>query len=156
MSNENLPERPPYETAHISDIPHTASGDSHGFQLVGEWKQIRHYFGIREFGVNAFVATEDGQEIVHSHTEFANDDESQPGDEELYYIASGSATVKLGEETRQAPQGTLIFVGDPGVERSVTADTAGTTVLTFGTNPGVEFIVSDFEKGVTPPARWRQ
>jgi hypothetical protein len=155
MSDDNLPVRPPYETAHISEVGHTESANTHGFQLVGEWKQIRHHFGIREFAANAFVATEDGQEIVHSHREQANDDESLPGDEELYYIASGSAKVKLGEETREAPEGTLIFVGDPTVERAVTADTAGTTVLTFGTNPGVEFIVSDFEKKMTPPPRWR-
>lgn len=155
MSNENLPVRPPYEVAHLSEVPHTDSDNTHGFQLVGEWKQIRHHFGIREFGVNAFVATEDGQEIVHSHSEQANDDETQPGDEELYYIASGSAKVQLGEETHEAPLGTLIFVGDPAVERAVTADTAGTTVLTFGANPGVEFIVSNFEKEMTPPPRWR-
>ena len=46
------------------------------------------------------------------------------------------------------------FIGDPFVVRSVTAKTAGTTVLTFGTNPGVDFVVSDFERSVSPPPRW--
>jgi hypothetical protein len=36
----------------------------------------------------------------------------------------------------------------------VTALTAGTAVLTFGTNPGVELVVSAFEREMSPPARW--
>jgi hypothetical protein len=38
--------------------------------------------------------------------------------------------------------GALVVLGDPSVVRSVTALEAGTTVLTLGTNPGVDFVVS--------------
>lgn len=148
------PPRPPYEVAQLSSVPHTPSDSSHGFQLVGEWKQLRHYFAMKEFSANAFVATEAGQEITHEHFEEPNDDQSDVGDEELYYIARGEAVVKLDGEEFDAPEGTLIFVGDPFVVRSVTAKEIGTTVLTFGTNPGVEFVVSEFEKSVSPPPRW--
>jgi hypothetical protein len=148
------PPRPRYEVAHISEIPHTESDNRYGFQLVGEWKQIRHHFGIREFAANAFVATEAGQEIIHEHFEEPNDDRSQVGDEELYYLVSGSAKMKLNDETFDIGSGTLVFVGDPSVVRSLTAVEAGTTVLTFGTNPGVEFAVSKFEEEMSPPARW--
>jgi hypothetical protein len=146
--------RPAYEVAYISDIPHTESDSSFGFQLVGKWKQIRHYFGIREFAANAFVATEPGQEIVHEHFEQPNDDSSDHGDEELYVIMSGRANVKLNDEVIEVGPGALIFVGEPSVVRSVTATEAGTTVLTFGTNPGVRFAVSEFETLMSPPARW--
>jgi hypothetical protein len=121
---------------------------------VGEWKQIRHFFGTKEFSANAFIATEAGQEITHEHFEEPNDDSSDVGDEELYYIAKGHAVVKLDGEEHEAPEGTLISVGDPFVVRSVIAKEPGTTVLTFGTNPGVEFIVSEFEKAMSPPPRW--
>ena len=47
-----------------------------------------------------------------------------------------------------------MFFGEPAVVRKVVALTAGTTILTFGTNPGVEFVVSDFEKLMSPPPRW--
>jgi hypothetical protein len=150
----NTPPRPPYEVAHLSEIPHTESTNTRGFQLVGEWKQIRHHFAMKEFSANAFVATEDGQIITHEHFEQPNDDSSDVGDEELYYIARGDAIVKLDGEEHEAPEGTLVFVGDPFVVRSVTARTAGTTVLTFGTNPGVEFVVSEFERSMSPPPRW--
>jgi hypothetical protein len=47
-----------------------------------------------------------------------------------------------------------MFIGDPSVVRSVTAKEAGTTILTFGTNPGVRFVVSRFEEEMSPPQRW--
>lgn len=150
-----MPKRPPYEVAHLSEIPHTPTdAAAHGLAIPGVWKQIRHHFGIREFSVNAFVATEAGQEIVHEHSERANDDPAQPGDEELYVVVSGRARVRLDDEELEAPAGTLVFVGEPRVVRSFTALEAGTTILTCGTNPGVEFVVSRFEQDVSPPPRW--
>ena len=150
-----MPKRPPYEVAHLSEIPHTPTDvAAHGLAIPGEWKQIRHHFGIREFSANAFVATEAGQEIVHEHAERANDDPTQPGDEELYFVASGSACVRLDDEEVDVGAGTLVFVGEPRVVRSFTALEPGTTILTFGTNPGVEFVVSRFEQDVSLPPRW--
>jgi mannose-6-phosphate isomerase-like protein (cupin superfamily) len=146
--------RPDYEIAHLSEIRHTPTDGARGLALPGEWKQIRHHFGIREFSANAFVATEAGQEIVHEHAERANDDPSSAGDEELYFVASGLARVRLGDEELEAAAGTLVFVGEPSVVRSFTALEAGTTILVFGTNPGVEFVVSEFERRVSGPPRW--
>jgi hypothetical protein len=148
------PPRPPYEIAYLDHIPHTHSDTSFGLQLVGEWKQIRPFFGIREFAANVFIATEPGQEIVHEHVERPNDSSSAVGAEELYYLVSGRAEVRLNEEVVEVGPGALIFVGEPTVVRSVTAKEAGTTVLAFGTNPGVRFVVSEFERLVTPPPRW--
>lgn len=149
-----MPRRPDYEVAHLSEIPHTPTDGTHGLAIPGEWKQIRHHFGIREFSANAFVATEAGQEIVHEHSERANDDPSKPGDEELYFVASGRARVRLGDDEVDVGAGTLVFVGEPRVVRSFTALEAGTTILTLGTNPGVEFVVSAFERSMSPPPRW--
>ena len=149
------PPRPPYEVAHISQIPHTETDDTYGFQLVGEWKQIRHFFAISEFAANAFVATEPDQEIVHEHFEQPNDESSDVGDEELYYVAKGAAIARLNDEEVSLTEGTFVFVGDPSVRRSITAREPGTMVLTFGTNPGVRFVVSAFEREMSPPPRWR-
>lgn len=146
--------RPRYEIAHLDEIPHTESDDSFGFRLVGQWKQIRHYFAIREFSANAFIATEPNQEIVHEHFERPNDASSEVGDEELYYVAAGHAVVTADGVEHDAPQGTLMFFGEPAVVRKVVARTEGTTILTFGTNPGVEFVVSQFEKLMSPSPRW--
>jgi quercetin dioxygenase-like cupin family protein len=146
--------RPPYEVAHLSDIPRTPYDGSHGFAIPGEWKQLRHYFAIREFSANAMVATEPGQQVVHEHSERANDDPTKPGDEELYIVVRGRFRVRLNDESVEVGAGTLVFVGEPSTVRSFTALEAGACVLAVGTNPGVDFIVSEFEREVAPPPRW--
>lgn len=146
--------RPPFEIATLDDIADTESDDTYGFQLVGKWKQIRHHFMIQEFAANAFIATAPDQEIVHEHFEEANDDSSDVGDEELYFVYRGSAIFRADGEDHEVSEGALIFIGDPSVVRSVTAKEPGTTILTFGTNPGVRFVVSPFEIEMSPEPRW--
>jgi hypothetical protein len=148
------PPRPLYEIARLEDIPLTDTRGHPALQLAGEWRQIRHHFMIREFSANAFTSSAPDQELVHEHFEEPNDETSDVGDEELYFVFGGSATVRLNDETVRVSPGTFVFVGDPSVVRSITAHEPGTTVLTFGTNPGVRFAVSKFEQDVSPPARW--
>jgi hypothetical protein len=133
------PPRPPYEIAHISDIPATAIGDTSGFGIEGEWKQLRHFFGIQEFSANAMVAT---------------DDPTKPGDEELYIVVTGRFRVRLDDEQVEVGPGTLVFVGVPSTVRSFTALEHASTVIAVGTNPGVRFVVSEFERRLSPPPRW--
>jgi hypothetical protein len=152
---EPPPARPRFEVARLSEIAPTPYRGSWGFEIPGEWRQLRHHFGIREFSANAFTATEPGQEVVHEHSESANDDPSKPGDEELYYVASGRALVRLDGREVELEAGALVFVGEPAVTRSFTALEAGTTIIAVGTNPGVKFVVSMFELDVSPSARWR-
>jgi quercetin dioxygenase-like cupin family protein len=149
------PLRPRFEIATLAEIEPSTYRGSWGFEIPGEWRQLRHHFGIREFSANAFTASEPGQEIVHEHSESANDDPSRPGDEELYYVASGRVLARLDDEEVELEAGSLVFVGEPAVTRSFTALEAGTTILAVGTNPGVEFVVSRFELDVSPGARWR-
>jgi hypothetical protein len=148
------PPRPRYEVARLSEIAPTPYDGSHGFEIPGEWKQLRHFFGIREFSANAMVATESGQAVVHEHVESANDDATKPGDEELYIIVSGRFRVRLDDEIVEAEAGALVFVGEPATVRSFTALEPGSTVIAVGTNPGVEFVVSGFEQEISPPPRW--
>jgi mannose-6-phosphate isomerase-like protein (cupin superfamily) len=150
-----VPPRPRFEIAHVSEIPATPYDGGHGFDIPGEWRQVRHHFGIREFSANAMVATEAGQQVVHEHAEQANDDRTRPGDEELYVVLAGRFAVRLDDERAEVGPGTLVFVGDPSVVRSFTALEPGATVLAVGTNPGVEFVVSKFEQAVSPPRRWQ-
>jgi mannose-6-phosphate isomerase-like protein (cupin superfamily) len=149
------PPRPRWEAARLSEVRATEVAPGHGLQLAGEWRQIRAHFGIREFSANAFVATEAGQEIVHSHVEDPNDPGHRRGDEELYLVLSGLAVAQVDDERLEAPAGTLVFVGDPATRRSFTALEAGTAVIAFGTNPGVRFVASAFEREAGRPPRVR-
>jgi mannose-6-phosphate isomerase-like protein (cupin superfamily) len=148
------PPRLAYEIARIDDIPPTVTDDSWGFKIEGEWRQLRHFFGIREFSANAMAATESGQTVVHEHAERSNDDPTKPGDEELYIVVSGRFRVRLDDKLVEVGPGTFVFVGEPRTVRSFTALDAGAMVVAVGTNPGVQFVVSEFEQAVSPRARW--
>lgn len=148
------PTRPRYEIAQLTEIPPTPYDGSHGFEIPGEWRQLRHFFGIREFSANAMTATEAGQQVVHEHRERANDDPTKPGDEELYVVVSGRFRVRLDDEQVEVGPGTFVFVGEPSTVRSFTALEPGATVVAVGTNPGVEFVVSKFEREISPAPRW--
>jgi tetratricopeptide (TPR) repeat protein len=94
------------------------------------WTPLRRHLGITAFGVNAYTATEVGQDVVEEHTE------ERLGHEELYVVLAGRASFRLGEEELDAPAGTAVFIRDPSVRRHATAAEPGTTVLAIGGKPG--------------------
>lgn len=90
-------------------------------------RPVRHHFGIRSFGVNAWTADE-GERVLNAHDE--------AGDaEELYLVHSGRATFELDGNRVDAPAGTLVFAR-PGVMRTAFAEEPGTTILAIGGRPG--------------------
>ena len=131
-----------YATAHITEIEPLTESDPD----EAEWKPVRHHFGIRSFGTNAYVAHEEGQHVIGEHTEV---DESGTRHEELFFVASGEATFKVGDETFDAPAGTFVYVGDPEILRGAVARTAATTVLAVGGEPGAVYEVSPWERKYT-------
>lgn len=131
-----------FQSAHISEIPTIAESEPG----EAEWKPVRHHFGIRAFGTNAYVAHAQGDVVVEKHSEV---EESGTEHEELYFVASGRARFTVGDEDLDAPAGTFVFVQDPAVVRSAVAEEAGTAVLAFGATPGAAFTVSDWERKYT-------
>jgi mannose-6-phosphate isomerase-like protein (cupin superfamily) len=107
------------------------------------WRAVRQHFGIHAFGVNAWTAEAADQEIIEPHDEAG--DPPHGGHEELYFVATGHARFTVDGEEVDAPAGTFVFVGDPGVQRQAIATEAGTTILTVGAAPGVPFKVSPWE-----------
>ncbi len=60
-------------------------------------------------------------------------------------MLTGRATFTLDGEERDAPAGTLVFIGEPDVRRGAVAAEPDTTVLAIGARPGVAFTVSPWE-----------
>ena len=101
------------------------------------WHTIRSTLGVAAFGINAWTATDDGQQIIGEH------DETSLGHEELYIVLSGDATFTLDGETVEAPMGAVVHVLDPAVKRGASG-TRGTTVLVVGAKPGEAFTPSSW------------
>jgi hypothetical protein len=122
----------------IGDVPTQPDGPG-----PADWKPLRHHFGIRAFGTNAWVATEAGQELIEEHDEV--EDDGSPGHEELYAITRGRATFTIAGERLDAPAGALVFLRDPTLVRSAVAEEPGTTVLCIGGWAERAFEPSDWE-----------
>lgn len=111
-----------YEVARLDEIDEVTDGRE-------PLRPIRHHFGIRSFGVNAWTGGEAGDRILNEH------DEADDGNEELYVVVRGRATFDLEGERVDAPAGTLVYV-EPGVRRTAFADEPGTTIVAVGGVPG--------------------
>jgi tetratricopeptide (TPR) repeat protein len=94
------------------------------------WTPVRRHFGITAYGINAYTASEAGQDVVEEHTE------ERLGHEELYLVVSGSATFVLDGEEVPLSAGSAVFLRDPTVKRYARAEEPGTTVLAVGGKPG--------------------
>lgn len=118
-----------WKVAKIADIERRGGG----------WVPIRAHFGGTAYGINAYVADEEGAEIIGDHNE------EQAGHEELYLVLNGHATFTVAGDEIDAPAGKLVFVRDPAVQRNGVAREAGTTVLAVGAKPGAPYEISAWE-----------
>ena len=108
------------------------------------WIPIRDHLGIEAFGVNAYRAEAAGDTVISDHVETLS------RHEELYVVVAGHATFTVDGEEIDAPQGTLVFVGDPATRRTAVAEEPGTTVLVTGARAGHAFEVAPWEETWQP------
>ncbi|HEU0318904.1 MAG TPA: hypothetical protein VFR49_16335, partial [Solirubrobacteraceae bacterium] len=109
------------------------------------WRPVRHTLGVRAFGVNAWTVARGGDRVIERHDELPADEDTA-GHEELYLVARGHATFRLGDEEVEATAGTLVFVGDPATVREAVAGTDDTVVVAVGAAPGAAFSPSPWER----------
>ena len=98
-----------------------------------DWYPIQHHFGLTAAGVNVYVATAAGDELIGRH------DETKSGQEELYLVVAGAARFELDGEEVRAETPFVVAVNDPIVMREAHAVEAGTMVLAFGGEPRERF-----------------
>lgn len=126
----------PYRVAHVSEIvtpPREEPGKA-------PWRAVRRHFDIGSFGIAAYTAEAAGELLTGDHTE------ADTRHEELFYVASGRAAIRVAGETVDAPAGTFVHVPDPEILRGATALEPGTTLLAVGGEPGKAFEVSAWER----------
>jgi tetratricopeptide (TPR) repeat protein len=113
-----------------------------GFEIPGQarWHRIRSTLDVGAFGINAWTATEDGQQVIGEHEESSGESH-----EEIYVVLSGEATFTLDGETVAAPSGTVVHGADPAVQRGAVGR-AGTTILAVGAKRGQAFTPSTWER----------
>ena len=120
-----------YKVAQLDEIA--------GFDYRQETRMqpVRHHLGISAFGTNAWTAEKVGDRLFPEH-------EEDEGNEELYVVVRGRARFAIGEDTVDAPAGTLVFV-PPQTTRTAFAEEAGTAVLAVGATRGKAYEPSGWE-----------
>jgi tetratricopeptide (TPR) repeat protein len=113
-----------YKVKRLEDLEHVGYNEA-------RMGRVRHELGISAFGVNSYVAEDAGSRLIDEHAE---DQEGDP--EELYVVLRGRARFEVGDDTFDAPQGTLVFVPPGPNRRTAFAEEAGTTILAVGAAPG--------------------
>ncbi len=130
----------------------TPLADIGGYADEGKplWHMVRSVLGIEAFGINAWTATEDGQQLIGEHDEVGL---GAGRHEELYFVVEGRARFTVDGEEVDAPAGTVVHVPVTTVRRGATAD-AGTTVLVIGGRRGEAFEVSSWERSAEALRFW--
>jgi quercetin dioxygenase-like cupin family protein len=102
----------------------------------GKWALVRRSLGITSFGMNVVdIPPGDG---IPEH------DETDRDQEEVFFVLSGSPTVRVDGEDHPAPAGTLVRV-DPELRR---------TVMNGGNEPARVLIVSAPRSSGFAPMGW--
>ncbi len=109
-----------YKAAHIDEI---------AAEKWPYWAPIRHHFGLKAFGINAWRGGA-GDEVIKKHNHEGSDEE------ELFLVLSGRATFTIGSEELDAPAGTCVCITDANVERVAVAQEPDTVVLSIGSERG--------------------
>jgi tetratricopeptide (TPR) repeat protein len=125
----------------LRELGYVTAGQAH-------WHTIRSTLDVRAFGINAWTATEDDQQLIGEHKEAEGE-----AHEELYLVLSGHATFTLDGETVDAPEGTVVHVPDPVVKRGASG-ARGTTILAIGAKRGVAFTPSSWERSAEAIRFW--
>jgi tetratricopeptide (TPR) repeat protein len=106
------------------------------------WHPVRKRFGIEAFGINAYTSQEIGGLVIEEHDELGG---GASGHEEVYVVVNGHATFTIGDDTKDAPAGTLVYVADPALRRSAVSNAAGTLVLAIGGGRNAAYAVPAWE-----------
>jgi hypothetical protein len=121
-----------YEILSIDDLEQLPS--STGTQVM---LPLRRRVGFEPFGLNAWLGRNAGDHVIERHREAG-------GPEELYVVVRGRAQFTLGEETFEAPLGTIVHA-PPGTLREATALEPGTIALAMGAKAGEAFTPAPWE-----------
>ena len=91
-----------------------------------EWFPVQHHFGLTAVGVNVYVASAAGDNLLERH------DETHSEQEELYLVVAAWRCFELDGEEVRAEAPFVVAVNDPAVMREARAVEAGTIVVALG------------------------
>jgi quercetin dioxygenase-like cupin family protein len=118
-------------TANVNEIPPVKD------DWPATWKSVRHHFGVTGFGVNA-VTKDAGNVLIPEH------DETESGQQELYFVHAGEVKATLDGEEVTVPAGSFVSC-EPEAKRKFESTASPTTLIVIGGTPGKPYKVGPWE-----------
>lgn len=110
---------------HVSDLGYYEGPNA----IPGiRFRQAARDLGVTAWGMNVL-------ELAPHNTGYPEHDHSGDGQEEVYVVMGGSATLQAGDQIWLLETGMLVRVG-PNVKRRFLAGAQGLTLLALGGTPG--------------------
>ena len=107
-------------------VKHIDELDSHDGK--GRFLFARKGLGVTSFGMNV-------ERFPAGYADYPDHDHERDGQEEVYFVFEGSATLHAGDETFELTPGTFARVG-PGQRRKLVPGDEGVMLLALGGVPG--------------------
>ncbi len=121
-----------WQIADVNEIPPVKE------DWPATWKSVRHHFGITGFGINA-VTKDAGNVLIPEH------EETQSGQQELYFVHAGEVKATLDGEEVVVPAGSMVRC-EPGAKRKFESTASPTTLIVIGGTPGKAYEVGPWEQ----------
>ncbi len=122
-----------WKCGKFDDIPPTKSSFMEG------WHSVRHFMGIKAFGINAVTKNKPGDMLILEH------DEKTSKQQEVFFIHAGLAEFMIDGEKCIAGPGTFVAV-EPHCVRSVKALEPKTQLIVIGAPVGQPYLVPKWDK----------
>ena len=107
-------------------VKHIDELDSH--EGRGRFVFARKGLGVTSFGMNV-------ERFPAGYADYPDHDHDKDGQEEVYFVFTGSATLHAGDEEFELTPGTFARVG-PGQKRKLVPGADGVELLAIGGKPG--------------------
>ena len=109
----------------------------------GVFKPVGSHLGVTAFGVGL-------QQYPQDHQQYPEHDHAEDGQEEVYYVISGRATLTIEGEEHPLRAGSVAYVPS-GTKRRFTTPDSAVQFIAIGGTPGAPFtdIISAREKTAT-------
>lgn len=104
--------------------PYSGPGELEGIRF----KAVGRALGVTGWGMNVL-------EMAPGATTYPEHDHERDGQEEVYVVLAGEATIQAGGEEHHLEAGCLVRVG-PGTKRKWLPGRRGVTLLAIGATPG--------------------
>ena len=102
----------------------------------GGMKLVRHGLGVESFGIQVI-------DMPANADQYPEHDHMSDGQEEVYTVVDGSATILVGGEEYELKPGTFVRVG-PGEKRKIVTGDERARLIAIGATPGKAYEISPF------------